>query len=176
MADAPDDRIVRDIRALIALAVDRLAAANAHDEALAEFVPPKRVLLFTKDAVMKPLGRVWRLGVFLLGHDGTLYRVGSTTRAVAPGHSGYQSVSAENRRSYRAAAYKGKFARGETVNFDAEPIELDAAILRASDGPLFLRADTPMVRWNPTTTDAAVPLAGYLDERIGLLLNPPAGT
>lgn len=175
MADAlDDDQVVGDIRDLIADAAGRLAAATAHDEALAEFVPPKRVLLFTKDAAMKPLGRVWRLGVFLLGHDGTLYRVGLTTRAVEPGYPGYQSVSAENRRGYRAAAFKGKFARGETVNFDAEPIELDAEILRTTDGPLVLRDNAPLVRWNPAA-DTAVPLAGYLNERVALLLDPPAG-
>jgi hypothetical protein len=82
-----DERIVAAIREVLARAVDRLAAAGARDEALATFVAPRRVLLFTKDAGLVPVGRVWRLGVFLLGRDGILYETGATTRAVEPGRS-----------------------------------------------------------------------------------------
>jgi len=125
---------------------------------------------------MIPLGRAWRLGVFLLARDGTLHATGSITRAVAPGHPGYQSASAENRREHRAAAFRGPFERGEPVNFDAAVIELDAVSLRASRGPLFLRDDAPLVRWSPSAgEDTAVPFGPYLEDRISLLLNPPEG-
>jgi hypothetical protein len=171
-----DERIVSGIRAALDDAVDRLAAAEARDEALATYVPPRKVLLFTKKAAMVPVGRVWRLGVFLLGRDGTLYATGSVTRAVAPGHPGYQSISAESRREHRAAAFRGPFQAGEPVNFDGVVIELDAVSLRASRGPLFLRGDTPLVRWSPSASDDSVAVFDtYLEDRVSLLLTPPEG-
>ncbi len=174
--EGDDEGIVSGIRATLDDAVDRLATAGARDEALATFVPSRQVLLFTKKARMIPLGRAWRLGVFLLARDGTLHATGSITRAVAPGHPGYQSVSAENRREHRAAAFRGPFIPGEPVNFDVAVIELDAASLRSSRGPLFLRDKTPLVRWSPTVADdTAVRFDAYLEDRVSLLLNPPEG-
>jgi hypothetical protein len=171
-----DERIVAAIREVLARAVDRLAAAGARDEALATFVAPRRVLLFTKDAGLVPVGRVWRLGVFLLGRDGILYETGATTRAVEPGRAGYQSLSAESRRGYRAAALRGPFARGETVNFDAAVIALAAGSLRSSTGPLFLHGDRALVRWNASASDdAAIGFEAYLADRVSLLLDPPGG-
>ncbi|AMB60459.1 hypothetical protein AWU67_09370 [Microterricola viridarii] len=160
----------------LAEAVQSLRRADAATEALARFEPPRRrALLFTREAQMVPIGRVWRLGVFLLGTDGTLYATGHTTRAVDPRHPGYQSVSAEERRGFRAAAFRGPFERGETVNFDAEPILLDAEVLRSSVGALVLRDDSALVRWSPTAPDDALrPFAGYLAERVGLLLDRSA--
>lgn len=176
MAGGDDERIVSGIRAALDGAVDRLATAGARDEAVARFEPSRRVMLFTTKARMVPLGRAWRLGVFLLARDGTLHATGSITRAVAPGHPGYQSVSAESRREHRAAAFRGPFQPGEPVNFDATVIELDAASLRSSAGPLFLRDDTPLVRWSPAAgDDAAVAFDAYLEDRVSLLLNPPEG-
>jgi hypothetical protein len=171
-----DDRIVSGIRAALDDAVDRLTAAGARDEALARFEPSRQVMLITRKARMIPLGRAWRLGVFLLTRDGILHATGSITRAVAPGHPGYQSVSAENRREHRAAAFRGPFQPGEPVNFDAEVIELDALSLRASRGPLFLKDDTPLVRWSLSASDdSAVVFDAYLDDRVSLLANPPEG-
>ncbi|HEU4807354.1 MAG TPA: hypothetical protein VFT01_03770 [Homoserinimonas sp.] len=172
-----DDAEISDsIRQTLATAVERLRTADAHDEALAIFIPRRRLLLFTKEASFIPLGRVWRLGVFLLDREETLYQTGSTTRAVAPGHPGFQSNSAEERRGHRAAAFKGPFSPGETVNFGANVIDLDAEALRISHGPLFLADDKPLVRWNPTATvDTAIPFDAYLAERVSLLVEPPAG-
>lgn len=173
---ADDERIVLEIRSLLDRAVERLSSAEARTEELAEYVPEHRVLLVPRPAVLRSLGRVWRLGVFLLGVDGALWETGQTTRALEPGRPGYQSQSAEQRRAYRAAASRGKFPHGETVNFDAEPVELSVAALRASSGRLFLDGDRPRVRWNTAATDAdAVDLASYLDDRVELLANPPAG-
>ncbi|MET0976423.1 MAG: hypothetical protein ABWX82_12200 [Leifsonia sp.] len=174
--DDSGDGIVAGIRAVLTDAAGRLAAAGARDEALAEFVPARRVLLVTRRAVMVPLGRVWRLGVLLLDRAGNPYQEGLTTRAVAPGRTQYQSESAEVRRAYRDAAFRGRFPEGETVNFDASPIELDAPGLRSSRGVLFVRGDDAVVRWSATVgDDAAIPLDAYLADRVDLLIHPPQG-
>jgi hypothetical protein len=131
--------------------------------------------LFTKKAAMLPIGRVWRLGVLLLDADAQLYVTGSTTRALEPGRPAYQSLSAEQRREYRAAAFRGRFARGETVNFDAVPLVLDPAELRLSTGVLFVRDNRALVRWSVSAPDASVDLEAYLSDRVGLLLDPPEG-
>jgi len=172
-----DDEALDRIRARLDGARSSLEAAAARDEALAEYVPAqRRLLVFTKEAVMVPRGRVWRLGVFLLGRDGTLYQTGSLTRRQAPGRPAYQSVSAEERRAYRAAAFRGHFAEGESVNYGAHEIALEAESLRSSTGPLFLRDGEALVRWSSTAPDAVVEFGRYLDDRVGLLTNPPAGT
>ncbi|WP_233279375.1 hypothetical protein [Microterricola pindariensis] len=166
------DREARaSIERALADAVERLSGADAATESLARFEPPRRrALLFTREAQMVPLGRVWRLGVFLLGADGALYATGHTTRAVDPRHPGYQSVSAEERRGFRAAAFRGPFERGETVNFDVEEIPLDPDGLRTATGPLVLRGVQALVRWRAGAgEDGLVPLENYLSERIGLL-------
>jgi hypothetical protein len=177
VSDAQDDPVIDRLRRELAGAVAALEQGGARDEALAEFVPPRRVLLVNRQAAMRPVGRVWRLGVFLLDRAGRLYAVGATTRAVPPGYPGYQSVSAEHRRDHRAAAFRGPFDQGETVNFDAHEIVLDAEILRSSTGPLFLRGDSAFVRWSVTAPDdAAIPFAAYIAERADLLIHPPAGS
>lgn len=172
-----DAQTVAGIRTQLDEARHRLSEAGARDEALAVFVPPRRILsVFTKKAAMVPAGRVWRLGVFLLDRDGTLYATGSTTRAVPPGYPGHQSLSAESRREYRAAAYRGPFAPGETINFDARRIELEGDDLHSAGGPLFLRNGSAWVRWSASAgDDAAMAFPVYLGERVDLLVNPPAG-
>jgi hypothetical protein len=171
-----NERIVAEVRALLDRAVERLSASGARTEALAQYVAEHRVLLVPRPAVLRSLGRVWRLGVFLLGADGTLYETGQTTRALEPGRPGYQSQSAEQRRAYRAAASRGRFPYGETVNFAAVPVVLNVDELRTSPGRLFLDGDQPRVRWNATAGDAdAVDLASYLDDRVELLAEPPDG-
>ena len=170
-----DGLLVVGIRDAIALAVNQLGAANARTEALATYVPPHQVMvIIRKDAALIPLGRVWRLGVFLLDQAGTLSATGATTRAVPPGYRGFQSVSAEDRRGYRSAAFRGPFAAGETINFDAASIDLDPDALRTSTGPLFVHGDRALVRWNPSATEAtSIDFGAYLAERVSLLLEPP---
>lgn len=167
-----EEAVVDDIRRSVETTVARLRAADARTEALAEFVPRRRMLaLFPKAAHFIPLGRVWRLGVFLLGPDGILFAVGSTTRAVPPGYPGFQSISAEERRGYRAAAFAGDFEPGETVNFGARAIELTTDALREDSGPLFIADGQPLVRWNPSAP-AASAFDAYLTERVELLIQP----
>jgi hypothetical protein len=170
------DDTVAEARDLVRRTAAELAAAGARDEALAEYVPARRVLLVDRPARMLPVGRVWRLGVLLLAPDGSLLATGGITRAVEPGHPGHVAASVEDRREHRAAAFRGPFARGETVNYDAVPIRLDAAALREAPGPLLLRDGQVLVRWSASLgDDAAAPFAPYLTERADLLLHPPEG-
>jgi hypothetical protein len=166
--------VVAHLRAVIARAVEELHTNGARDEALATYAPSRRVLFIEKRPAMHPLGRVWRLGVFLLGQDGTLYATGTTTRASDPKYRGFQSVSAEIRREYRAAAFRGPFARDETVNFDATVIPLDAGGLSGATGPLVLDGNRALVRWS-AGSDATVEFESYLAERVNLLVQPPEG-
>lgn len=174
MDESSDERAVARIREAAAQAVRRLDAAGARDEALAVFVPRHRRMLITREAVLQPAGRVWRLGVLLLDRDANLRATGAITRATEPGRPAYQSLSAETRRAYRAAAQRGHFGHGETVNYDAEPIDLDAASLRASTGPLILRDGRALVKWS-ATAEGTVDFEAYLSERVGLLTDPPLG-
>lgn len=176
MSDDHAEPVLAGIRASLQRAAERLATAGARDEALAEYVPERRVLGMPRKPVLKSVGRVWRLGVFLLAADGTLYETGLTTRALEPGRPAYQSASAEQRREYRAAATRGRFPHGETVNFDAVEVVLDADGLRAATGRLFLDGDRALVRWNSFAGDAdAIDLDSYLADRVELLAEPPAG-
>lgn len=170
-ADA--DALAR-VRGALDEAVRRLADAGARDEAIAVFVPRRRTLGIPREPVLKPIGRVWRLGVLLLGTDGTLYATGRLVRATPPGRTQYVSVSAETRRAYRAAAERGHFREGETVDFDAPVIELTVDALRDGAGPLILRDGRPLVRWS-ATSDQTVDFHAYLAERVELLTHPPEG-
>lgn len=175
-ADAGDAAIIARIRRAITDAVGRLTAEGVPDEALAAFVPPRRRFLLPRKARMVPLGRVWRLGVFLLDREGVLYQAGTTTRAVPPGHPGHAAVETEKRRVYRAAAHQGPFAPGETVNFHATVIDLDPESLRLAEGPLFLSDGGALVRWGPPGGhETAWPFDAYLAERIEFLAHPPEG-
>lgn len=164
-------------RELLDAAARRLRAADVRDEALGEYVEPRAVLGIRREPTMRPLGRVWRVGALLIGSSpetgGRVWATGVITRVTDPGRSQFVSVSAEVRRAYRAAAVRGHFDAGDTVNHGATPIPLDATLLDGT-GVLTVRDDEPLVRWSPTA-DTAVPLATYLDDRVGLLVDPPAG-
>lgn len=168
------------VRALLARAADRLAAGGARDEALAEYVAARKVLGFTRPPVLRPVTRGWRLGALLLGRDRTLYATGVIIRAGEAGVRNYQSQSAEDRRDLRAAALRGKFAPGETVNHGWAVLDTDAltrptTTTITSADVVFLASDgTVRVRWNAALGDGASrELGAYLDERVGLLVDPP---
>ena len=170
--DGPMERI----RALLWEIARALKAGGARDEALAVHRPPHTVLGIPRPATLKPVGRVWRLGVFLLGEEAALFATGRITRAVPPGHPGHVAVSAEERREIRAAAYRGRFVPGEAINYDANPIELSLLALQEGSGPLFLAGDRALVRWSASVAgDEAADLEPYLRERADLLLHPPQG-
>jgi len=169
-----DEEAVAGIRSALDDAVRALAEAGARDEALAVLVPRRRTLGIPREPVLKPVGRVWRLGVLLLGADGSLYATGRLVRATPPGRTQYVSVSAETRRAYRAAAERGHFRDGETVDFDAPAIELTVDGLRDSGGPLLLHDGRALVRWSASSAQT-VDFHTYLAERVDLLVRPPDG-
>lgn len=172
--DSRDGEAVARVRDALGEAVRQLTEAGARDEARAVLVPRRRTFGIPREPVLRPEGRVWRLGVLLLGGDGTLYATGQLVRATPPGRTQYVSVSAETRRAYRAAAERGHFRDGETVDFDAPEIELTVAALRSATGPLLLRDGEALVRWS-ASSEQTVAFAGYLAERVDLLAHPPQG-
>lgn len=133
-----------DVRAL----AERLAAAGAREEALAVFVPARRVLGLPRAAAMRPIGRVWRLGAFLLSADGTLWHTGRVVRvAKTEQMRSVVAASMTEHHEFARAAKRGGIPDGETVNFDARPCD-------------------PM---NSGVHD----LDTYLADRAELLLHPP---
>lgn len=156
-----------DIHAVIADAITRLTEAGARDEGLGLETPPRRVFGLPLRARIRREGRVWRLGVVLLGPDGALFATGDTLRAHAEVRRGYTAESARMRAARSAAARRGGFAEGETVNVGWVRIDLahpEAGVLRVRDDGV------PQVRWNPRDADAWTDLAPYLHDRIELLL------
>ncbi|WP_374009032.1 hypothetical protein [Leifsonia sp. LS-T14] len=176
MDGGADEDAIGHIQASVQDAVRALRATGARQEALAEYEGARRRFLIPREPVLRRVGAVWRLGVFLLDDEGTLRATGTLVRATPPGRPQYQSQSAEQRRSLRAAAQRGRFHDGETVNFDAPLIPLDPAALRSASGPLFVRDGRALVRWSAAASDAdARDFDGYLAERVDLLAHPPDG-
>ena len=168
----PDDAAAIELaRTALRAVAERLAAAGARDEALAEHVEPKPVLGIPRRPRMRSLGRAWRLGALLLQPDGSIWRTGVSTRVAEPGRPQHHTASVEQRRAWRAAAIQGGFAMGETVNHGISPIPLDESLVDGS-GPLVVRGGGAWVRWG---SDEPVPLERYLDDLADLLLHPPEG-
>ncbi|WP_396642299.1 glutaminase [Microbacterium sp.] len=161
-----------DAATLLDAARARLAAADAPRERLGEVVRP-RVLAGLRSPKIVPRGDAWRLGVLLIG-ESAVYGAGNVVRAGDPGRRGFASDAARARADVAAAATRGGFGDGETVHLDWKVLDLAALGRGETAGPLALVDGTPSVRWSPAA--AHVPLAGYLDERIALLLQPPPGT
>jgi len=167
-----------DARVAIASAIDRLTTAQARTEALAELHTPRRIGPFRRAPRLVPVGEVWRLGVLLLAADPIggerLFATGSVTRARDPRHPNFTSVSGEERRELREAARRAGFAAGETVNFEATALPLDDTL--GCVGPVVLRDDGLLVRWNALSPESLAPFDAYLRERVELLAAPPAGS
>lgn len=172
LAGAAAARLRRDLEAAAA----RLAEAGARTEVLAELVEPRRVLGVARAPRMAQLGRVWRLGVLLVAPDGSAYATGHVVRAELPARRSVLADSVAEHRGWQAAAVKGGITPGETVDFDAAAVDLDALAREGAAGPLVLRGDTAFVRWNPTQPDALADAASYLADRVELLASPPTGT
>lgn len=171
------DATTPSIHETLAAAVTRLSSQGIRDEGLGREIPARRVLGIPVRASIKPAGRVWRLGVLLLSHDGVLSATGDTLRASAEVRRGYTAESARARAQRRAAARRGGFTEGEPVNVGWEAIDVDAiaAGTAGADGAevVRLRDGVLQVCWNPRDRGAWVSLAGYLDDRIRLLEHPP---
>ena len=163
--------VVDDAERLLDAARARLRVADAPRERLGEVVRP-RVLAGLSAPKIVPRGNVWRLGVLLIG-ERDVYAAGNVVRAGDPGRRGFASDAARARAEVAAAATRGGFADGETVHLDWTALDLSALGRGEPSGPLALLGSTPGIRWSPAA--GLVPLAGYLDERIALLVDPPQG-
>ncbi len=142
--------MVEPVDAMLAGLVSRLAAAGARDEALAALVPEGRVLGIPRPARLRPLGRAWRLGDYLLTSTGELLRTGRVIRVA--GIDRRRSVVAAaitEHHELARAARRGGYPEGETVNFDTRSLDQAAVDLAA--------------------------LEPYLAERAELLIHPPQG-
>ncbi|WP_168209167.1 hypothetical protein [Agromyces intestinalis] len=175
--------VAERVQALVAQAAERLHAAGARDEALAEFVASRRVLGIPRAERMSRAGRVWRLGVLLVTPEGDLRGTGRVVRAEPEARRSITANAVAEQRAYRAAAVRGGFRAGETVNFDTVAIDLDELTRSRASGPLVLdgsgddsgEGEDVFVRWSPTDPTALAPFARYLHERVELLAHPPTG-
>jgi hypothetical protein len=151
----------------------RARLVDAPREALGELVQPRRMLGFARAARILPRGTAWHIGVLLLTDDEVL-ATGQVVRARQEARRGYTAESQRSRAELAAAARRGGFAEGQAVHLGwrrLDPVRVDAG---DADGPLSARDGVPSVRWS--AAGGHVPLATYLEERIALLLDPPAGT
>ncbi|MDW4573777.1 glutaminase [Microbacterium sp. M3] len=158
----------------------RLAAAPR--EALGELLAPRRLLGLARAPRIVRRGSAWHLGVLLLTDDAVL-ATGDIIRARQQARRGYTAESQRRRAELAAAARRGGFAEGETVHIGwrvldpAAPAADDTGAASArpaeASGPLVFADGSLFVRWS--TTGGLVPLESYLAERVGLLLDPPAG-
>ena len=162
-----DDRLTAELQELISSTIASLEASGAHDEALGEYRRRRGLLGIGGSVTLTPVGRAWRVGRLLISRDGGVFDVGATTRAVDPKHPNYQSVSGEDRRDDRRAAFEGDFAEGEVVNHDFTPLALDVEAIRSGTGPLHIDDGRFTIDW--AKGQRPVPLAGYLVERVALL-------
>ena len=174
MTDA-DSLAIAAARELVTGAVAALRAGGARMETLAELVPERRLLGIPRPARMTAIGRVWRLGVLLLDEAGGLWDAGRVVRAERPARKSITAESVAEQRALRSAAVKGGIAEGETVDFDATPIDLDVVGRDGASGPLVLRDGAVLVRWSHAQPDALTPLDAYLRDRVDLLVHPPEG-
>jgi len=173
-SDAAGPAIAR-ARQLLSDAVADLRSAGARQETLAELAPERRVLGIPRPARMTPVGRVWRLGVLLLDEAGGVWDTGRVVRAERAARKSITAESVAEQRALRAAAVKGGIPEGETVAFDASPIDFDALARDGAAGPLVVRDGLVLVHWSHAQPDALTPLDRYLADRVDLLAHPPQG-
>jgi len=145
----------------------RLGAAAAPREALGELVVPRRILGLARAARIERRGSAWHLGALLLTDDAVL-ATGEIVRARQEARRGYTAESQRQRSELSFAARRGGFAEGETVHVGWRTLSPDAL-----DAPLALQDGIPSIRWS--AAGGLMPLQAYLDERVALLIDPPAG-
>lgn len=170
-----DDEAVAALNNDLIECVRILHDSDARTEILAEYVDSRRRWGIRFAAALKPIGRVWRLGVLLLDREGNLHTTGQLIRATPAGRPQYVSLSAQERRDYRAAAERGNIPSGETVNFNTQTLTVSAPGLAASDGALFVQGGVVWVRWSAQSVQPREARA-YIAERVELLVSPPEGT
>ncbi|WP_460776193.1 glutaminase [Microbacterium sp. GXF7504] len=154
------------------LAEARSRLAGAPRERLGMLRTPRRILGIARAPRIEPAGDAWHLGVLLLTDD-ALLATGEIVRAREEARRGFAAESQRERAAVAAAAFRGGFAEGETVHLDWQPIDLDAVARGGASGPVALVDGIPSVRWS--AGGGYQPLAGYLRERVELLVSPPQG-
>lgn len=150
----------------------RRRLADAPRERLGEYTLPRKVLGVGRAPRIIPVGEAWHLGALLLTGDGLL-ATGEIVRAREDVRRGFTAESQRERAARAAAARRGGFAEGEIVHVGWTRIDLDAVARGDPSGPVATVAGVPSIRWS--RSGPYTPLAGYLDERVSLLLHPPAG-
>lgn len=151
----------------------RARLADAPREGLGELVEPRRILGLARAPRIVPRGSAWHLGVLLLTDDAVL-ATGDILRARTEARRGYTAESQRRRAELAAAARRGGFGEGATVHVGWRMLDPDAVGRGEASGPLALVDGVPSVRWS--ASGGYQPLDRYLDERIGLLLDPPSGS
>ncbi len=150
----------------------RASLRDAPQEALGDLREPRRLLGIARAPRIVPVGRAWHLGVLLVSDD-TVFATGDVLRARAEARRGYTAASQRARAELAAAARRGGFAEGETVHIGWRMLNPAAVDRGEASGPLTLVDGIAHVRWS--AAGGYVPLDRYLDERVALLLDPPAG-
>jgi hypothetical protein len=158
------------IAALLEAARDTLAAAPR--EGLGELVEPRRILGMARAPRIVPRGEAWHLGALLLTDDAVL-ATGEIVRARTEAIRGFTAESQRRRAELAAAARRGGFDEGATVHIGWRMLDPAAVERGAASDPLALVGGVPSIRWS--AAGGFMPLERYLDERIGLLLDPPQG-
>lgn len=150
----------------------RARLADAPRDALGEFVVPRRILGISRAPRVERRGEAWHLGALLLTDDAVL-ATGEIVRARTEARRGYAAESQRRRAEIAAAARRGGFGEGEPVHIGWQVLDLDAVDGGEESGPLALQGGVISIRWS--ASGGFMPVARYLDERISLLLDPPAG-
>lgn len=150
----------------------RARLAGAPKDVLGELVVPRQVFGIGRAPRIVPRGSAWHLGVLLLADD-RVYATGDIVRAHPEVRRGFAAESQRRRAELAAAAFRGGIDDGSVVHIGWCELDPDAVDRGGDSGPLSLRGGAPSVRWSASGGDVA--LAGYLAERIALLLHPPGG-
>lgn len=150
----------------------RARLAGAPREGLGDLVEPRRILGMARATRIVPRGTAWHLGVLLLTDDAVL-ATGEIVRARTEAVRGYTAESQRRRSELAAAARRGGFDEGATVHIGWRMLDPAAVERGDASGPLTWADGVTSVRWS--TAGGLMPLEGYLDERIALLLDPPGG-
>lgn len=152
----------------------RTRLGGAPREALGELIVPRRLLGIARAPRIGRRGSAWHLGVLLLTDDAVL-ATGEVVRARHDAPRGYTAESQRHRAVLAAAASRGGFAEGEVVHIGWRMLEPEV-LERGSGpdaGPLAVVDGVVSVRWSAAA--GYMPLSAYLEERVALLLDPPAG-
>jgi hypothetical protein len=158
---------------IVALLDDaRRRLAGAPREGLGELVEPRRVLGIARAPRIVPRGTAWHLGALLLTDEAVL-ATGEIVRARTEAVRGFTAESQRRRSELAAAARRGGFDEGATVHIGWRMLDPAAVERGEASDPLALVDGVTSIRWS--AAGGYMALERYLDERIGLLLDPPAG-